>query len=223
MNKSIVVIEDDVDLRDYIKGLFLEAGYVVHTAGDGAEALKLVERVEPEVVVLDLGLPTIKGDTVCIEIKKNHPHIPVIILTARDATSDVVHGLGLGADDYITKPFEGDELLARVKARLRHQQIDDEKLVVDDLTLHTRSLEVKRGDRDIQLTSQEFKILEYLMANKGRVMTREMIISRLWRTNPDVETRVIDVYIGYLRKKIDADHDKKLIQSVRGFGYKIAE
>lgn len=222
MNQTIVVIEDDNNLRDYIKKIFHNAGYLVHTAADGAEGLKLVEKIEPNMVILDLGLPTLKGEAVCQEIKSNYSHIPVIILTARDTTADVVKGLNLGADDYITKPFEGEVLIARIKARLRQQQIDDEALMVDDLKLYTKSLEVKRGSRNIQLTPQEFKILEYLMLNKGRVMTREMIISRLWRTNPDVETRVIDVYIGYLRKKIDSGFKKKLIQSVRGFGYKVA-
>lgn len=223
MTKTVIVVEDDADLREYLRGLLNENGFVVRTASDGVAALKLIQKTEPDLAVVDLGLPTITGDTVVMEIKKNYPEIPVIILTAHDATSDVVRGLNLGADDYMTKPFSGDELLARIKARLRKNQMDEGKLTTGDLILNTKTLEVKRAGREIHLTPQELKLLEYLMINKGRVLTREMILNRLWRTNPDIETRVVDVYVGYLRKKIDNKSKKKLIQSVRGFGYKLSE
>lgn len=222
MNTTILVIEDDKHLLEYLQELLVGQGFVVHTATDGTLGLKLVDRVQPDLVLLDLELPTVKGDTVCIEIKKSYPGMPIIILTARDATSQVVQGLNLGADDYMTKPFEADELIARIRARLRSSN-GENKLVVGDLTLNPQTLEVKRGDKKINLTPQEFRLLEYLMNNKGRVLTREMILGRLWRTNPDIETRVVDVYIGYLRKKIDAGYTEKLIQSARGFGYRMDE
>jgi DNA-binding response OmpR family regulator len=130
----------------------------------------------------------------------------------------------LGADDYVTKPFVADELLARITARLRNQSsVKDNKLVVGDLVLDNKTFEVQRGETSIQLTPQEFKLLEYLMNNKGRILTREMILNRVWLYSPDIETRVVDVYMGYLRKKIDQDFDKKLLHSVRGFGYMIKD
>lgn len=223
MNQHILVVEDDKDLRDVLQQTLNDQGYLVRLASDGTQALQMIQKVEPDLLLLDLGLPTVKGDTVCREVKKNYPEIPIIILTGRDTTADVVQGLNLGADDYITKPFEVEELVARIKARLRKNQTNEAKYTVGDLILNTQTLEVKRGTVAINLTPQEFKILEYLMSNKGRVLTREMILSRLWRSNPDIETRVVDVYIGYLRKKIDEGHEKKIIQSVRGFGYKVSD
>ncbi len=223
MTPQILIVEDDTDLRESLSELLSQDGYVVRSVSDGMQALSLIEKVEPDLVLLDLGLPTLKGDTICKEIKKNYPDIAVIILTGKDTTEDIVKGLNLGADDYMTKPFEYDELRARMKVRLRAVQGDEEKLSVADLTVDRKTLEVKRGEELITLTPQEFKILEYLLINKGRVLTREMILGRLWKGNPDIETRVVDVYIGYLRKKIDANASQKLIQSVRGFGYKIAE
>ncbi len=223
MNQNLLVVEDDKDLREILQKTLNDQGYLVRTAADGTQALQIIQKFEPDLILLDLGLPTMKGDAVCREVKKNYPEIPIIMLTGHGSTDDVVTGLNLGADDYVTKPFETEELFARIRARLRKNQPNEAKYVVDDLTLNTQTLEVKRGNQSITLTPQEFKILEYLMSNKGRVLTREMILSRLWRNNPDIETRVVDVYIGYLRKKIDSDHDKKIIQSVRGFGYKVSD
>ena len=155
---------------------------------------------------------------------KKYKDLPVIILTARDSISDIVQGLNLGADDYITKPFVADEFLARIKARLRRQGGDSDALLkVADLELNNKTLEVKREGQIIQLTPQEFKLLQYLMNNKGRILTREMILNRIWLYSSDVETRVVDVYMGYLRKKIDNNHPKKLLHSIRGFGYVIKE
>jgi DNA-binding response OmpR family regulator len=143
---------------------------------------------------------------------------------AKDTVADVVAGLNLGADDYVTKPFVADELLARISARLRNQNsAKDNKLKVDGLALDNKTFEVEREGKQIQLTPQEFKLLEYLMNNQGRILTREMILNRVWLYSPDIETRVVDVYMGYLRKKIDQDFEKKLLHSVRGFGYMIKE
>lgn len=221
MTRTILIVEDDQDLREVLRDILHEQGFLIHEADDGTQALRFIEKTVPDLILLDLGLPTLKGEAVCREVKKKYPEIPVIILTGKGTTSDVVQGLDLGADDYVVKPFETEVLLARIKARLRRNQAEGEKYTLEDLSLDTRTMEVTRGGQSIQLTPQEFKILEYLLMNQGRVLTREMILSRLWRSNPDIETRVVDVYIGYLRKKIDADFDKKLIQSVRGFGYKI--
>lgn len=222
VTKTILIIEDDKGLQKYLRELVLDSGYSVNTAEDGVTALNLTSKLEPDLVVLDLGLPDMSGETVCLEMRKKFPKIPVIILTAKDAVSDIVHGLDLGADDYITKPFVADEFLARIKARLRTSGNNNQmKLKVKDLELNAETLEVKRNGRAITLTPKEFRLLQYLMSNKGRILTREMILNRIWLYSPDIETRVVDVYMGYLRKKIDIGHNEKLIQCIRGFGYTI--
>lgn len=223
MASSILIVEDDNGLQKYLKELLLDNGYAVQTANDGISALNSIEKLEPDLVALDLALPNMTGETVCLEIRKKHPDLPVIILTAKDSISDIVHGLNLGADDYMTKPFNADEFLARIKARLRATNGADSKLKVADLELDKKTLEVKRGGTPIQLTPKEFKLMQYLMSNKGRILTREMILNRIWLYSPDIETRVVDVYMGYLKKKVDRDFEKKLIHSVRGFGYTVKD
>lgn len=223
MIKKILVVEDDTGLQKYLKELLVNNDYSVQMAFDGTTALHTISQTPPNLVLLDLGLPNIPGEEVCREIRKKYPDLPVIILTAKDSIPDIVQGLNIGADDYMTKPFITDELLARIKARLRHNGIDEGKLRIDGLELDSKSLEVRRDGKPIQLTRQEFKLLEYLMNNKGRVLTREMILNRVWLYSQDIETRAVDVYIGYLRKKIDTGFKKKLIQSIRGFGYIIKE
>lgn len=223
MITTILVVEDDNGLQKYLKELLTEHGYNVHISADGVSALDYLKKAEPDLVVLDLGLPNVTGETVCLEIRKKYPELPVIILTARDTVSDIVRGLDLGADDYMTKPFNADEFLARIKTRLRKSMNDSTTLRVADLELDTKTLEVKRGGKQLQLTPKEFQLLQYLMSNQGRVLTREMILNRIWLYSPDIETRVVDVYMGYLRKKVDGETEKKLINSVRGFGYTIKE
>lgn len=220
---TILVVEDDKGLQKYLKELLLDNGYAVHTASDGIQALEYFKKAEPDLVVMDLGLPIMTGEAVTQEIRKKHKGLPIIILTAKDSISDIVQGLNLGADDYITKPFVADEFLARIKARFRKQSDTDAILKVADLSLDNKTMEVTRSGKQIQLTPQEFKLLQYLMSNRGRILTREMILSRIWLYSSDVETRVVDVYMGYLRKKVDHGYPKKLLHSVRGFGYVIKE
>lgn len=218
---KVLVVEDEQGIQEYLKELLLDDGYSVEAASDGIAALNLLRKNVPDLVILDLGLPNMGGEAVCSEIKKKYPDLPIIILTAKDNPTDVVHGLNLGADDYITKPFVAEILLARLKARLRHGAGDT--ILVADLELNNKTMEVKRAGNLLQLSPQEFKLLEYLVANKGRVLTREMILNRVWLYSYDVDTRVVDVYIGYLRKKVDGGAKKKLIHSVRGFGYIMKE
>lgn len=220
---TILVVEDDKGLQKYLKELLLDNGYAVNAVGDGIAALEYFQKTVPDLMVLDLGLPTMSGETVCQEVRKKYKDLPIIILTAKDSITDIVKGLNFGADDYITKPFVADEFLARIKARLRKQGDNDLVLKIADLELDSRTLEVKRMGKLIQLTPQEYKLLQYLMSNKGRILTREMILSRIWLYSSDVETRVVDVYIGYLRKKVDSGFEKQLLHSVRGFGYMIKE
>lgn len=219
MTNKILIVEDEKNIRDYLVEAFKDANYKTVSTGDGAEALKIIKEDNLDLVILDLGIESISGETVCIEAKRHNPHLPIIILTAKNTSKDVVRGLDIGADDYISKPFDTEELLARVRVRLKQQGSDI--LQIEDLTLNTKTLEVKRADKEISLTAKEFKLLEYLMINSGAVLSRETILDHIWLYSPDIETRVVDVYIGYLRKKIDEGFDRKLIQSVRGFGYTI--
>lgn len=223
MMMKILVIEDEKDLREYLKELLLDNNYAVELTSDGASALNYAKKTRPDLAILDLGLPDIDGKTVCTELKKIYPDLPVLILTARNSTNDIVTGLNLGADDYISKPFVSEELIARIKAKLRHSESDKNLLQVADLKLDSRSMIVERNSKKINLTKTEFDLLKYLMINQGKVLTRENILNRIWLYSPDIESRVVDVYIGYLRRKIDNGHDIKLIQSIRGFGYTIKE
>lgn len=220
MNK-VLVVEDDTTIRECIRDFLMDKNYLVDSVADGAKALDMIKKTPPDLVILDLGLPKLSGESVCIEAKKLYPDLPIIILTAKNHTSEIVQGFQLGADDYISKPFELDELLARIKAKLRNTE--QELLQVEDLTLNTKSLEVSRKGKPIVLSPHEFKLLQYLMMNKGTVLTRDMILNRIWQYSYDVDSRVVDVYIGYLRKKIDAGFKKKLINSIRGFGYVIKD
>jgi DNA-binding response OmpR family regulator len=223
MVPTILIVEDDKGVQKYLKELLLDNGFSVHAAADGVAALEMIDKISPDLVLLDLGLPNMSGEAVCIEVRKRYPNLKVIILTAKDGVNDIVQGLNLGADDYMTKPFVADELIARIKARLRDGRNGEDKIEIGDLVLNNQTLEVTRGGKEIKLTPQEFKLLQYLMNNKGRILTRDMILSRIWLASPDIETRVVDVYMGYLRKKIDEGYDKKLLHSVRGFGYMIKE
>jgi DNA-binding response OmpR family regulator len=220
---SILIVEDDTGVQKYLKELLLDNGYSVHLASDGIEAIEYIQKSHPDLVILDLGLPKLTGEGVVAEIRKNYPALRVIILSAKDTLNDVVQGLSLGADDYMTKPFVADELLARIKARLKRIGGNERKMRLADLELDTQTMQVKRAGKEIQLTPQEFKLLQYLLNNKGQILTREMILNRIWMYSPDIETRVVDVYMGYLRKKIDKDFSKPLLHSVRGFGYVIKE
>jgi two-component system, OmpR family, response regulator MprA len=216
---NLLIIEDDDGVRSYLQELLLDSGFSTYSASTGTEGIRAVEQQSPNLVILDLGLPDVSGESICLEVRKKYPHIKIIILSAKHNIADIINGLNLGADDYITKPFNADEFVARIHARLRENETGSTKVVVDDLEIDTSTYEAKRGGKLISLTPQEFKLLHYLLINRGRVLTRDMILSRIWVASPDIETRVVDVYMGYLRRKIDSGHKKKLLHSVRGFGY----
>lgn len=221
MLKTILIAEDEKDIREYLKKSLIDNDYSVIEASDGIEAIDQANKKLPDMVILDLGLPKMSGESVCQEIKKNYPNTPVIILTAKSKSTEVVQGFTLGADDYVAKPFIIEELLARIKARFKALGEDQEILKASDLVLNNKTKEVKRGNKNVSLTPKEFELLYYLMSNVGKVLSRDMILNRVWLYSPDMESRAVDVYVGYLRKKIDSNNKKKLIQSVRGFGYTI--
>lgn len=218
MKHTICLIEDSDELRSFLQTVLEDNNYITYTAESGVAGLKLVEKHNPELVILDIGLPDIDGKTVCKKIKNMFPHTAVLFVTGNSKTEDIVHGLDIGADDYITKPVDPDELLARIRVALRKYTGNEQILELADLRLDSQAKRVTRADTEIQLSAQEFKLLEYLLANKNIVVSRSMILSRIWDGSPDIETRVVDVYIGYLRTKIDF-MEPKLVHTVRGFGY----
>ena len=216
----ILVIEDEKKISDFIKRGLKEEGYAVDVGADGENGLFLARTNDYDLILLDLMLPKIDGITVCKKLREEKISSPIIMLTAKDAVKDKVTGLDAGADDYITKPFAFEELLARVRAILRNKSAAQATtLKVDDLSLDLQTHKVTRAGREIELTSKEYALLEYLMRNAGKVVTRTMISEHVWDIDFDTFTNVIDVYINYLRNKIDSDNKKKLIQTVRGRGY----
>lgn len=219
MNPIILVVEDDADLRTFLDEALSDFNYTVYSTDKASSALKMVDKIRPNLVILDLGLPDISGDAICARIKESYPALPVIILTASADTKDVVSSFEKGADDYVQKPFKLEELAARIKAKLHVQKRDNPELTVGNLTLNTETLVVVKDGQEVTLTHTEFKLLHYLMINANRVLTREQLLSHVWSQDPDIETRVVDVYIGYLRKKLDTNPKQRLIQSKRGFGY----
>jgi DNA-binding response OmpR family regulator len=218
----VLVVEDNRPITKFVELELKHRNFAVRCAYDGQEALEQLERFRPELVVLDIMLPKLDGVGVLNRIRQRGARVPVIMLTARDTTLDKVHSLNHGADDYLTKPFEIEELVARIRALLRRVE-GDEILRVGDLEVHTATREVWRGDREIQLTHREYELLEFMARNPRRVLSRDFLLSRVWEQEFGIPTNVVDVYVGYLRKKIDAEGEPKLIRTVRGAGYALKE
>jgi two-component system response regulator MprA/two-component system response regulator TrcR len=214
----VLLVEDDRSISGFVEPELERLGFRVRCAYDGPSGLEEARRFRPELVVLDIMLPRLDGVGVLKELRREGSKVPVVMLTARDTTLDKVHSLDLGADDYVTKPFEMDELLARIRALLRRAE-GEEILRVADLEVNTATREVRRGERDIDLTAREYDLLEFMARNPRRVLSREFLLSRVWDQEFGVTTNVVEVYIAYLRKKVDAPGEQKLIHTVRGAGY----
>jgi heavy metal response regulator len=216
----ILVIEDEKKVADFISNGLAEEGYAVDIAHDGDEGLFLAMTNEYDVILLDIMLPQMDGFTLCSKLRSENNQTPILMLTAKDAIKDKVRGLDAGADDYLTKPFAFEELLARIRSLLRKKSLlQKTRFQVDNLVLDTITHTVTRGDSEITLSVKEYALLEYLMRNAGSVVTRTMIAEHVWDINFDTFTNVIDVYINYLRNKIDRGQETKLIHTVRGRGY----
>jgi len=217
---KILVIEDDPTVGQFVKRGLEEAGYTVDLVADGEEGELLAKSQPYDVVVLDLRLPGRSGQQVLRNLRARGFEKPVLVLTAQDAVDAKVETLRAGADDYVTKPFAFDELLARVEALARRPRaIVSPKITVGDLEVDLDAREVRRGGQPIELTPKEFLVLEYLARHAGRVLSRTLITEYAWGYHFDPGTNIVDVVINHLRKKIDAPHDKKLITTVRGVGY----
>jgi two-component system, OmpR family, copper resistance phosphate regulon response regulator CusR len=225
LHDSVLVVEDDPDLLAVLPRILSTAGYVVRTASDGEDGLTKVLDDAPAIAILDVGLPKLSGYDLARELRSRGFQFPVLMLTARVTVDEKVSGLDAGADDYLAKPFEYAELLARVKALLRRSSITagSSTMRVRDLSLDPVTRRVQRGGRVIELTQKEYALLEYLMRNAGRVVSRQMISEHVWKHDADPLTNVVDVYINYLRKKLDEDKHHPLIRTVRGRGYLIKD
>ncbi len=216
----ILIAEDDAPLATFIAKAFKSEDHVTEIAASGEDALQRLQKGSFDLLILDLNLPVVSGSEVLSKIRSENADIPILILTATDEVAERVSCLDAGADDYLTKPFLFSELSARIRAVLRRKnRAGQAYLKVADLELDYMQRTVHRGDRNIELTPKEFALLDYFMRNPGRRITRNMIIEHVWKLSPDTMTNVVDVYVNYLRKKIDEGAKIKLIRTIRGVGY----
>ena len=220
----ILLIEDEAKLSSFIKRGLVAERYAVDVAADGKSGLELARTYQYDLIILDLMLPGMDGGEVLRRVRKENSSVPVLILSARDSVQDKVSHMEIGADDYLTKPFAFAELLVRIKALMRRGPVNRASTIrVSDLELDRLSQQVKRAGHRIDLTAKEYALLEYLMSNAGRVLSRNMIIEHVWDQSFDGITNIVDVYIRHLRNKVDSGHDSKLLRTVRGVGYTIRE
>jgi two-component system OmpR family response regulator len=219
----VLVVDDEESITQLVATVLRYEGFEVECAADGRTAVRAAQSFRPDLVVLDVMLPDWDGFEVYRRLANETAQIPVLFLTARDATADRVHGLTLGADDYVGKPFSLEELVARVRAVLRRTRGEDpaDALRYHDLSIDEEAHEVRRGDRTVDLTPTEFHLLRYLLVNAGRVVSKAQILDHVWRYDFNGDASVVETYISYLRKKIDRPGEVALIQTVRGFGYAI--
>ena len=220
----LLVVEDEEKVLRFVqRGLEAER-YAVDVAADGKRAVELAAMYQYDLIILDLMLPGLSGTEVLRQIRAQNEHVPVLILTARDALGDKVEHFEIGADDYLTKPFAFAELLVRVKALLRRGAVSRSNVLkVADLELGRLTQQVRRAGQRVELTAKEYALLEYLMSNAGRVLSRTMIIEHVWDQSFDGATNIVDVYVRHLRNKVDDPHERKLIRTVRGVGYAISD
>lgn len=224
MKSHILVVEDEGKLAQFIKLELEYEGYEVTVVNDGLGGLATAREMTPDLILLDWMLPGISGLEICRRLRQTGDKVPIILLTAKDEVSDRVAGLDAGADDYIIKPFSIEELLARIRAHLRrNQEEDSSSLQFSDLRLDRSSRQVYRNSRLIELTAKEFDLLEYLISHPRQVLTRDQILERVWGYDFMGDSNIIEVYVRYLRLKLEANQEPRLIQTVRGVGYVLRE
>jgi DNA-binding response OmpR family regulator len=219
----ILVIEDEKGIANFIRDGLEEEYYAVDVALDGRNGLEMALINDYDLLLVDWMLPALSGIEIVKQVRKNKPDIPIIFLTAKDTVQDAVFGLGTGANDYIRKPFQFEELLARIKVQLRPKTAEGAFLIVGDIRMDTDSHRVFKNNEEINLTQKEFSLLEFLFRNKGKVCTRTSIIEHVWDIHFESDTSVIDVYINFLRKKLGLESSNDLIHTVRGVGYIVRE
>ena len=223
-SERILVIDDDPNIVSFLRRALAYSGYEVDTARDGESGLAQALLSPPDLVVLDIMLPGLDGYETCRRLRAGGD-VPILMLTAKDEIADRVHGLDSGADDYLVKPFAVEELQARIRALLRRRDADSQRQTLSflDLTLDAGSHEVRRGERPVELTAREFELLAMFMRNPRQVLTREVLLERVWGFDFEAETHVLEVYVGYLRQKLEAGGEKRLIHTIRGVGYVLRE
>lgn len=222
---TILVVDDDRAVRESLERALVLHGYEVTLASDGMEALQAVQRAEPDAIVLDVMMPGVDGLALTRRLRQDAVEVPILMLTARDAVPDRVEGLDTGADDYLVKPFALEELLARLRVLLRRTgpARDSAARRFADLVVDTDTLEVRRGDRRIELTPTEHDLLMAFLGEPRRVLTKEVLLERAWGFASDTDPNTVEVYVGYLRRKLEAGDEPRLIHTVRGFGYVLRE
>jgi two-component system response regulator MprA len=216
---KVLVVEDDQPIRASIRRALAYEGYAVSEAEDGESALDIIRLSPPDLILLDLNLPGIDGIEVCRRIREAGDVMPIMMITARDAVSDRVVGLDSGADDYLVKPFDLAELTARVRAALRRHEPGPERLTVGGLVVEVEAMQATMSGRPIEFTALEFRLLEYLSRNNSIVLSRERILSAVWGLDVETSSNIVDVYIGYLRTKLEEGGEPRLIHTIRGAGY----
>jgi two-component system, OmpR family, copper resistance phosphate regulon response regulator CusR len=219
---NILIVEDEIRLAEIMKKQLVDSGFNVDIAFDGYLGKQMVERNIYNLIILDINLPLINGYDLCGEIRKTNSNIPIIMLTALGSPDNRIAGFEVGADDYVVKPFDFRELLARINVFLRRSEtklLKNEKLCISNLTMDLNTKIVTRGNQKIDLTAKESLLMETFLKNKGKLLTREFIIEQVWGIDFDPNTNIIDVYVNYLRKKIDRDFEPKLIHTKYGFGF----
>lgn len=222
----ILIVEDDHKIANALKKGFEQDSFAVDVSFDGEDGYGQASTIDYDLIILDRMLPKLDGMEICRRLRDDQKKVPILMLTAKDKVSDRVDGLNCGADDYLIKPFAFEELIARVRALLRRpSNLENEILKIADLELNTKEFIVKRGSTQLKLSTKEFGLLEYLLRNKGRILTKDNIIAHVWDYDADILPNTVEVFIGYLRNKIDKPfkNSKPLIKTVRGFGYKISE
>jgi DNA-binding response OmpR family regulator len=218
----ILVIEDEIRLADIIRRGLVEAGYAVDLSHDGEEGEYLAETFPYDLILLDIILPKKDGFEICVNLRRNKVNVRILMLTCKDTVSDRVKGLDAGADDYLIKPFAFSELLARIRAVFRRNQVNGSPVLeAGELTMNTSTHEVKRGNKAIDLTTKEYSLLEYLMRNPNIVITRSMLEEHIWDMSFESESNLIEVYIRRIRQKIDNDGESSFIETIRGVGYRL--
>jgi len=221
---KILIVEDEAKLAQFVELELKYEGYEAIVAADGLAGLSAARELQPDLIVLDWMLPGVSGLEICRRLRMTGSDVPIILLTAKDDVSDRVAGLDAGADDYVVKPFSIEELFARIRAHLRRTQEEETGLLeFSDLRMNVNTREVYRGKRAIELTAKEFDLLEYLLAHPRQVLTRDQILERVWGYDFMGDSNIIEVYVRYLRLKLEAESEKRLIQTVRGVGYVLRE
>ncbi|MBC6431278.1 response regulator transcription factor [Nostoc sp. HG1] len=224
MAANILLVEDEVKLARFVELELSSEGYNINVAHDGIAGLTLARELSPDLVILDWMLPGLSGLEICRRLRATGISVPVILLTAKDEVNDRVAGLDAGADDYVVKPFSIEELLARIRAHLRRtQETDQDIFQFEDLSLNHRTRQVYRGKRAIELTAKEFDLLEYILSHPRQVFTKDQILQKVWGYDFMGNSNIIEVYIRYLRLKLEENNEKRLIHTVRGVGYVLRE